>query len=99
MCTTRTRVERGRAGWAMSPDIFKGEPVFLAKANPWERFRIGQSVGSWSTDPAQRKLMRTCSSGRGLRQFREAGGAALDDDGRGDHPRPISRSLIACVPA
>jgi pimeloyl-ACP methyl ester carboxylesterase len=50
-------VERGRAGWAMSPDIFKGEPVFLAKANPWERFRIGQSVGSWSTDPAQRKLM------------------------------------------
>ena len=50
-------VERGRAGWAMYPDIFKGEPVFLAKANPWERFRIGQSVGSWSTDPAQRKLM------------------------------------------
>src|SRR6266850_242009 len=50
-------VERGRAGWAMSPDIFKGEPVFLAKANPWERFRIGRSVGSWSTDPAQRKLM------------------------------------------
>jgi pimeloyl-ACP methyl ester carboxylesterase len=50
-------VERGRAGWAMTPDIFKGEPVFLAKANPWERFRIGQSVGSWSSDPAQRKLM------------------------------------------
>ena len=50
-------VERGRAGWAMSPDIFKGEPVFLAKANPWERFRIGQSVGSWNSDPAQRKLM------------------------------------------
>ena len=50
-------VERGRAGWAMSPDIFKGEPVFLAKANPWERFRIGQSVGSWSPDPGQRKVM------------------------------------------
>jgi pimeloyl-ACP methyl ester carboxylesterase len=50
-------VERGRAGWAMTPDIFKGEPVFLAKANPWERFRIGQSAGSWSSDPAQRKLM------------------------------------------
>ncbi|HUL92087.1 MAG TPA: esterase [Burkholderiales bacterium] len=50
-------VERGRAGWAMYPDIFKGEPVFLAKANPWERFRIGQGPGSWSTDPAQRKLM------------------------------------------
>ena len=50
-------VERGRAGWAMTPDIFKGEPVFLAKANPWERFRIGQGVGSWSSDPAQRRLM------------------------------------------
>src|SRR5215831_13589423 len=50
-------VERGRAGWAMTPDIFKGDPVFLAKANPWERFRIGQSVGSWSPDPAQRKVM------------------------------------------
>jgi pimeloyl-ACP methyl ester carboxylesterase len=50
-------VERGRAGWAMTPDIFKGDPVFLAKANPWERFRIGQSVGSWSTDPAQRNVM------------------------------------------
>src|SRR2546428_13926500 len=41
----------------MTPDIFKGEPVFLAKANPFERFRIGQSLGSWSPDPAQRKLM------------------------------------------
>src|SRR6266852_2266258 len=50
-------VERGRAGWAMTPDIFKGEPVFLAKANPFERFRIGQSLGSWSPDPALRKLM------------------------------------------
>jgi pimeloyl-ACP methyl ester carboxylesterase len=50
-------VERGRAGWAMSPDIFKGEPVFLAKANPFERFRIGQGPGSWNTDPALRKLM------------------------------------------
>src|SRR5213594_4054555 len=50
-------VERGRAGWAMTPDIFKGEPVFLAKANPFERFRIGQSLGSWSPDLAQRKLM------------------------------------------
>jgi pimeloyl-ACP methyl ester carboxylesterase len=50
-------VERGRAGWAMSPDIFKGDPVFLTKANPYERFRIGQGPGSWSSDPAQRKLM------------------------------------------
>ena len=50
-------VERGRSGWAMYPDIFKGEPVFLTKANPWERFRIGQGPGSWNVDPAQRKLM------------------------------------------
>ena len=34
-------VERGRAGWAMYPDIFTTEPVFLPVANPWERFRIG----------------------------------------------------------
>src|SRR5712671_4713654 len=50
-------VERGRAGWAMYPDIFKGEPVFLAKANPFERFRIGQGAGSYSSDPAKQKLM------------------------------------------
>src|SRR5437588_302716 len=47
----------GRAGWAMFPDIFKGEPVFLAKANPFERFRIGQGAGSYSPDPAKQKLM------------------------------------------
>jgi len=50
-------VERGRAGWAMYPDIFQGEPVFLAKANPFERFRIGQGAGSYSPDPARQKLM------------------------------------------
>jgi pimeloyl-ACP methyl ester carboxylesterase len=47
-------VERGRAGWAMYPDILKGEPVFLTKENPWERFRIG-ATGSYSEDPAKRK--------------------------------------------
>jgi len=40
-------VERGRAGWAMYPDIIKGEPVFLTTANPWERFRIGPGAGSY----------------------------------------------------
>jgi len=50
-------VERGRAGWAMYPDIFQGEPVFLTKSNPFERFRIGQGAGSYSPDPAQQKLM------------------------------------------
>ena len=48
-------VERGRAGWAQYPDIFKGEPVFLTTANPWERFRIGD--GPYDPDPAKRKLM------------------------------------------
>jgi pimeloyl-ACP methyl ester carboxylesterase len=47
-------VERGRAGWAMYPDILKGEPVFLTKENPWERFRIGPA-GSYSEDRAKRK--------------------------------------------
>jgi len=50
-------VERGRAGWAMSPDIFPGDPVFLTKANPFERFRIGQGPGSYARDPAQRKVL------------------------------------------
>jgi hypothetical protein len=42
-------VERGRAGWAMYPDIFKSEPVFLTTANPWERFRIGPGPGSYAS--------------------------------------------------
>jgi len=42
-------VERGRAGWAMFPDIFQGEPIFLPKENPWERFRIGAGPGSYAT--------------------------------------------------
>jgi hypothetical protein len=40
-------VERGRSGWAMYPDIIKGEPVFLTTANPWDRFRIGPGPGSY----------------------------------------------------
>jgi len=50
-------VERGRAGWAQYPDIFKGEPVFLTTSNPFERFRIGDGPGSYDPDPAKRKLM------------------------------------------
>lgn len=42
-------VERGRAGWAMSPEITQGDPVFLTKTHPWERFRIGEGAGSYST--------------------------------------------------
>lgn len=50
-------VERGRAGWAQYPDIFKGEPVFLTTANPFERFRIGDGPNSYDPDPAKRKLL------------------------------------------
>ncbi|WP_407150138.1 esterase [Bradyrhizobium sp. ORS 86] len=50
-------VERGRAGWAQYPDIFKGDPVFLTTANPFERFRIGDGPGSYDPDPAKRRLM------------------------------------------
>jgi len=45
-------VERGRAGWAMYPEITAGEPLFLTKADPWERFRIGPGLGSYRTRTA-----------------------------------------------
>ena len=45
-------VERGRAGWAMTPEIFTGEPLFLTMADPWERFRIGAGPGSYRTRTA-----------------------------------------------
>ena len=44
-------VERGRAGWAMYPEIFKTEPVFLTIGDPWERFRIGPA-GSYAARKA-----------------------------------------------
>jgi hypothetical protein len=50
-------VERGRAGWAQYPDIFKSEPIFLTTANPFERFRIGDGPNSYDPDPAKRRLM------------------------------------------
>ena len=50
-------VERGRSGWAMYPEIFTGEPLFLTKDNPFERFRIGAGPGSYSSDPAKMKVL------------------------------------------
>lgn len=41
-------VERGRAGFAQSPLVFTGEPVFLAKPEPFERFRIGGGPGTYA---------------------------------------------------
>jgi hypothetical protein len=49
-------VERGRSGFASS-DVWPSEPTFLPYADPFERFRIGQGEGSWSDDPAQRKVI------------------------------------------
>jgi pimeloyl-ACP methyl ester carboxylesterase len=50
-------VERGRSGWAMYPDIFTSEPIFLTKSNPFERFRIGAGAGSYDKDPAKMKVL------------------------------------------
>lgn len=47
-------VERGRSGFA-PPDIWPGEPNFLTTANPFERFRIGQGLGSWNADHSKMK--------------------------------------------
>jgi pimeloyl-ACP methyl ester carboxylesterase len=49
-------VERGRSGFA-SPEIFAGQPIFLTKTDPYERFRIGGGAGTYSDDPARRKLL------------------------------------------
>jgi pimeloyl-ACP methyl ester carboxylesterase len=50
-------VERGRASWAQYPDINPGEPVFLTKADPFERFRIGVGgAGSYNKDPAKARI-------------------------------------------
>ena len=50
-------VERGRAGWA-PPDVFTGDPVFLTKTDPFERFRIGAGAGSYAENPAGRKPLQ-----------------------------------------
>ena len=33
------------------------QPNFLTKANPFERFRIGEGAGSWNADPAKMKVL------------------------------------------
>lgn len=47
-------VERGRASWARSPEVFKGAPVFRTKKEAWEVFRTGPDA-SWNSDAAQRR--------------------------------------------
>jgi pimeloyl-ACP methyl ester carboxylesterase len=47
-------VERGRAGWAMFPDVYTSDPLFLTKENAFARFRIGVA---YDADPAKRELL------------------------------------------
>jgi pimeloyl-ACP methyl ester carboxylesterase len=47
-------VERGRAGWARSPQVFGGEPVFRTMGEGWGLFRVGPAEG-WAIDPAARR--------------------------------------------
>jgi pimeloyl-ACP methyl ester carboxylesterase len=46
-------VERGRASWARSPEIFTTPPLFRTKKEAWEQFRIGPQ-SSYDVDPAKR---------------------------------------------
>jgi pimeloyl-ACP methyl ester carboxylesterase len=49
-------VERGRSGFASS-EVWPGEPLFLTKADPFVRFRIGDGAGSWNADRARLKVL------------------------------------------
>jgi pimeloyl-ACP methyl ester carboxylesterase len=46
-------VERGRASWARTPEIFTTPPLFRTKKEAWEQFRIGPN-NSYDVDPAKR---------------------------------------------
>jgi pimeloyl-ACP methyl ester carboxylesterase len=47
-------MERGRSGWARSPQILAGEPVFRTMGEGWGLFRIGPAEG-WNLEAAQRR--------------------------------------------
>jgi pimeloyl-ACP methyl ester carboxylesterase len=47
-------MERGRSGWARSPEIFAGEPVFRTLGEGWNLFRVGPADG-WSAAAGQRR--------------------------------------------
>lgn len=51
---TSDAMERGRSGFARSPQILAGEPVFRTMGEGWGLFRIGPQEG-WNADPAQRR--------------------------------------------
>ena len=37
--------ERGRASWAMSPQVYESTPIFRSKEEAWQLFRIGPADG------------------------------------------------------
>lgn len=47
-------MERGRSGFARSPQILAGEPVFRTLGEGWGLFRVGPADG-WNVDPAERR--------------------------------------------
>ena len=46
-------MERGRSGWARSPEILAGEPLFRTSGEGWGLFRLGDQAG-WNRDAARR---------------------------------------------
>lgn len=47
-------MERGRSGFARSPQVLAGEPIFRTLGEGWGLFRVGPADG-WNADPAQRR--------------------------------------------
>ncbi|WP_426959684.1 alpha/beta fold hydrolase [Muricoccus radiodurans] len=47
-------VERGRSGFARSPQVFAGEPVFRTMGEGWGLFRVGPNDG-WNAEAGQRR--------------------------------------------
>ena len=47
-------MERGRSGFARSPQVFAGEPIFRTMGEGWNLFRIGEASG-WNAEPGGRR--------------------------------------------
>ena len=47
-------MERGRSGFARSPQVLAGEPIFRTLGEGWGLFRVGPADG-WNADPAARR--------------------------------------------
>ena len=76
-------VERGRAGFARMPQVWKDAPVYVSKREAWETFRLG-APGSWADAPGARR-------GNPGSQFPEA---AFDDYMRQLVPRWLPHNAL-----